>query len=60
MADLLGVLEMTTAADPVKLMKQEVGKAAAAEVRSGLDCWIGNRVNNSICHSIYRRSPQVW
>jgi ribose 5-phosphate isomerase A len=35
MADILGVLEMTTAADPVKLMKQEVGKAAAAEVSSG-------------------------
>ena len=30
-----GVLGMTAAADPVKLMKQEVGKAAAALVKSG-------------------------
>jgi hypothetical protein len=59
-SQFLRSLVMTAAADPVKLMKQEVGKAAANLVKSGSIVGLGYRVNHSVYNTVFRRSPQVW
>ena len=40
--------------DPVKLMKQEVGRAAAAAGQVWHNCWARNRLYHGFCHSVYR------
>jgi len=42
---------MTAEVDPVKLMKQEVGKAAAVRVQSG-SMWGGYGVNDGVYNSV--------
>ncbi len=45
--------------DPVKLMKQEVGRAAAAQVKSGTVVGTRHWINDSICDSVYWRADCV-